>query len=68
MNRFQPTVLDVRVDLRGRDAGVAEHFLQGADFGAAGKHVCGEAVSQSVRADAVSAADALSVLLDELPH
>ena len=68
VNCFQAAVFDVCVDLRGRDTGMAEHFLQGSDFRTTGEHVGGEAVPQSVRADSVSAADALSVLLDELPH
>ena len=34
---LQPRVVDVRVDLRRRDAGVAEHFLHLPQIGAAGQ-------------------------------
>jgi len=39
---------DVRVDLRRADIGVAEHFLDGAEVGAAIVEVGGEAVPQHV--------------------
>ena len=42
---FQPAVFDMRVDLRGRDAGMAEHFLECSYFCAASQHVSREAVS-----------------------
>ena len=67
VDRFQSAVFDVRIDLRCRDAGVTKHFLEGSDFGASGQHVCGEAVPQCVGTDAFSAADTLSVLLDDSP-
>ncbi len=37
MHRLQPRRIDVRVDLRGGDAGVAEHLLHLAQIGAAGQ-------------------------------
>ena len=61
-------MFDVCVDLRGRNAGVTEHFLEGTDFGAAGQHVRREAVSQCVRTDAFSAADSFGVFFDDAPH
>ena len=64
---FQAAVFDVGVDLRGRDAGVAEHFLEGSDLGASGQHVRRKTVSQCVRTDAFSAADSLGVFLDDAP-
>ena len=41
----------MRVDLRGGDAGVAEHLLNLPQVGPAGEHVRGEAVPQGVGAD-----------------
>jgi hypothetical protein len=41
---FEPGGIDVRVDLRCGDAGVAEHFLEAAEVRAASEHVRGEAV------------------------
>ncbi len=64
---LQAAVFDVGVDLRRADAGVAEEFLQGADFGAAGQHVRREAVTHRVRADFLRDADAGGILLDEFP-
>ena len=41
--------IDGGVDLRGRERGVAEEFLDGAEVGAPAKEVGGEAVAQGVR-------------------
>src|SRR5690348_3468953 len=41
--------LYVRIDLRGGDVGVAEHFLHAAQVGAAIDEMAGEGVSQDVR-------------------
>ena len=43
---LEPRVVDVRVDLRRGDAGVAEHFLHLPQVGAAGQQMRGEAVAQ----------------------
>lgn len=44
--------VDVGVDLGSGDVGVSEHLLDGADVGAMGEHMRGEAVSEDVRGDA----------------
>lgn len=44
MSRF-----DVRVNLRGRDVGVTEHFLNGAQIGAVLQQMRGETMTQRVR-------------------
>ena len=41
---------EVRVHLRGRDVGVAEHLLDGPQVAAAGEQMGGEAVAERVRA------------------
>jgi hypothetical protein len=43
---FQTRVVDVGVDLRGGDAGVAEHFLHLAQVGAAGEQMRCECMAQ----------------------
>ena len=37
VNLFEPGLIDVGVNLRGREAGVAEHFLDRAQIGAVGE-------------------------------
>jgi hypothetical protein len=51
VDRAQPRFEDVRVDLRGRQIGVAEHHLNRAQVGATLEQVCGERVPKHVRAD-----------------
>lgn len=44
VNFFKSRLVDVRVDLSGRDAGVAKHFLDLAQVGAAGEQMSGKAM------------------------
>src|SRR6266513_3854319 len=46
---LQPRPRDVRVDLRRRDVGVAEHHLDGAEIGAVLEQMGGERMPQHVR-------------------
>ena len=68
MDALEAREIDVGVNLRGADAGVAEHFLHLAQVGAAGQQVRGETVAQSVRAHAGRRADAEGIEFDELPN
>ena len=68
VHRFQPAVFHVCVNLRGADAGVSKHFLQGANLGAAGEHVRGETVSQCVRADPLAGTNSGRIFLHQFPH
>ncbi len=45
---LEPLLMDVGVDLSGRDVGVAEHHLDRAQVGAVLEQVGGEAVAQDV--------------------
>src|SRR3954453_13272350 len=56
---------EVRVHLRGRDIGVAEHLLDGAQVAAAGEQVGREAVAEGVWAELTSEADGAGVALDD---
>ena len=49
VDRLEPRRIDVRVDLRGGDARMAEHLLHLPQVGAAGQQVRGKAVPQRVR-------------------
>ncbi len=53
----QLRVVVVGVALRGRDAGMAEEFLNGAQIRAADKNMRGEAVAQRVGRDGFRQAD-----------
>jgi len=64
---FQAAVIDVGVNLGGADIRMTQQFLQRADLGAAGHHVGGEAVTQCMRADLFTAANAGRVFLDDVP-
>jgi len=48
---LEPLLQHVRIDLGGRDVGVAEKLLNGAQVGAAVEQVAGEGMAQNVRAD-----------------
>jgi len=48
---FEPFAGDVGVHFGGRDAGVAEKFLNDAQVGAVLEQVCGETMPQHVRCD-----------------
>ena len=45
----QPLALDMGIDLRRRDVGVAEHLLHAAQIGAAVEQMAGEGMAQHVR-------------------
>ena len=51
MDFLETRVVDVCVDLRGRDARVAQHFLNLAQVGAASQQVRCERVAKRMRAE-----------------
>jgi hypothetical protein len=67
MDRFEPLLIDMRVNLRGRDIGVAEHFLDDAKIGAVAEQVRGETVPQQMWIDICLQAGMFGVLLYDLP-
>ena len=68
MHFFQPRVLDMSVDLRRLDAGVAEHFLDQSQVRAAGQQVRRETVPQTVWADLGIDSGAASIAFDQPPQ
>lgn len=67
VRRLQPFHRHVRVDLRGREAGVAEEGLDAAEVGAGVEQVGGEGVAEFVRADAGGDAGVVEVALQQRP-
>jgi len=65
---LQPGGVDVRVDLRGGYAGMAQHLLHLTQVGTAVEHVGGEAVPHGVRADVGRHALTQAVLLQQFPN
>src|SRR5215208_37398 len=63
----QVLAVDVGVDLRRGDVGVAEHLLHGAQVGAALQQVGGEGVAERVGRDVLLDSGSLDVLLQDLP-
>ena len=60
--------VDVRIDLRGRDVRVPEHFLDAHDFGTVLEQVRREAVSQHMRTRLALPADAAEQVVDVVPQ
>ena len=53
VDRAEPRLVDMRVDLRRAQAGVAEHFLNGAQVGPAPEQVGRKGMTQEMRPDAL---------------
>ncbi len=49
MDRFQPLLINMRVNLGRRDIGVAEHLLDDAQIGAIAEQMRGKTVPQKMR-------------------
>src|SRR3990172_1983593 len=68
VDSLEVAALDVRVDLGGRDVGVAQHGLDGPQIGAASEEVRRERVAQLVGGDAPRYAGSARVPAEELPE
>jgi len=67
MHSFQSLLIDVRIDLRRRDIGVAEHFLDDAQICAVPQEMRREAVSQKMRINVLFESGAARMFLHDLP-
>ena len=67
MHSFQSLLIDVRIDLRRRDIGVAEHFLDNAQICTVPEEMRREAVSQKVRINVLFESSAARMFLHDLP-
>src|SRR5688572_11935147 len=68
MHVAQVFALDVSIDLRCCDVGMAEHLLHARQVGAALEQMRGEGVTQSVRRHALANSCAPDMPLEDLPH
>ena len=57
----------MRVNLRGRNVGVAEHFLDDAQIGAVAEQMRGKAVPEQMRINVRFQSGMFGVLFDDLP-
>ena len=59
---------NVRIDLRGGNVRMAEHFLNGAQIRAVFQQVHGKGMAQRVRRDVLGDAGGLLIMLDDPPE
>ena len=64
---LQTRLIDMRVDLGRRDAGVPQHLLDLSQVSAAGQQMSCEAVSQRVGTDRLTNVRSCRVLLNQFP-
>ena len=67
MNGFQLAPIDLSVDLRGGDGGVAEHLLNDAEVGSARQQMGGEGMTELVGMNRLLDPGALGIITDQLP-
>ena len=60
--------IEVGVYLGGGDGGMTEHFLNGAEVGAAFDEVCGKGVSEGVRTDGLFQPYFGGTFFDDIKH
>ena len=67
MHSFKPLLIDMRIDLRRRNIGVAEHFLNNPQIGAVPEKMRRETMAEKVRVNVLIKPGAPRVLLHDLP-
>ena len=67
MHSFKPLLIDMRIDLRRRNVGVAEHLLNNPQIGAIPEKMCRETMAEKVRVNVLLKPGAPRVLLHDLP-
>ena len=68
MHGLEPLLIDMRVDLRCRNVGVAQHLLDNAQIGAVSEQMRREAVPEKVRINVLFQSGALRMFLYDLPY
>ena len=68
MDRVESLLIDVGIDLRGGDIGMAEQFLNDAQVSATAEQVGSEAVTQEVRVQADRQSGGRGPVFDDLPR
>jgi len=67
MHSFKPLLIDMRIDLRRRNIGVAEHLLNNPQIGAVSEKMGRETMAEKVRVNVLLQAGAPRVSLHDLP-
>ena len=67
MHSFEPLLVDMRIDLRGGNIGVAEHLLNDPQIGAVPEQVRCEAVPEKVWVNILLQPGVARVLFYDLP-
>ena len=68
MHRFQPLLIDMRIDLRRRNIGVAQHLLNDPQIGAVPEQMRRETVSKKVWVNVLLQSGAGRVFFYDLPE
>ena len=68
MNSFKPLLIDMRIDLRSRNIGVAEHLLNNPQIGAVPEQMRRETVSKKVGVNVLLQSGAGRVFFYDLPE
>src|SRR6266436_1114572 len=67
MNSFEPLLIDMRVDLRGRNIGVAEHLLNNPQIGAVPEQMRRETMPEKMRVNVLLQSSPSCVFFHNLP-
>ena len=67
MHSFKPLLIDMRIDLRRRNIGVAEHLLNNPQIGPVPEQMRRETMAEKVRVNVLLKPGAPRVLLHDLP-
>ena len=67
MHSFKPLLIDMRIDLRRRNIGVAEHLLNNPQIGAVSEQMRGETMAEKVRVNVLLQPGVPRVFLHDLP-
>ena len=68
MHSFEPLLIDMCVNLRRRNVGMAQHLLDNAQIGAVPEQVRGKTVPQQVWVNVLIQPRTLRVLFHNLPN
>ena len=68
MHSFKPLLIDMRIDLRRRNIGVAEHFLNNPQIGAVPEKMRRETMAEKVRVNVLLQSGAGRVFFYDLPE
>ena len=67
MHSFKPLLIDMRIDLRGRNIGVAQHLLDNAQIGAVAEQMRRETVPEKMRVNVFLQPGPPCVFFHDLP-